>query len=113
MTDLRLRCACGKLGGSAVGVTPSSVCRVICYCDDCQALARFLGRSDILDAWGGADIVQLAPSKLRVTGELSALQCVRLSAKGMHRWYCGECKTPLGNTLTAGVPFVGLRSLVL
>lgn len=108
MVDVRLRCACGKLGGTALGVTPSAVCRVICYCHDCQAFARFLGRNDILDEWGGSDIVQLPPSKLRITGEMSALQCVRLSEKGMHRWYCGACKTPIGNTLGARVPFVGL-----
>lgn len=27
---------------------------------------------------------------------------------GMHRWYTDCCQTPIGNTLTAGWPFVGL-----
>jgi hypothetical protein len=26
----------------------------------------------------------------------------------MHRWYCAECRTPIGNAMSAGVPFVGL-----
>jgi hypothetical protein len=26
----------------------------------------------------------------------------------MHRWYCGECQTPAGNTLGPKVPFVGM-----
>jgi len=33
---------------------------------------------------------------------------MRLSDKGMHRWYCGECKTPVGNTVSSRIPFVGL-----
>jgi hypothetical protein len=26
----------------------------------------------------------------------------------MHRWYCTECKTPIGNTMGPSVPFVGM-----
>src|SRR5690606_723719 len=51
---------------------------------------------------------QMSPRKLHVEAEGGALRCVRLSDKGMHRWYCGECKTPLGNTMTAKMPFVGV-----
>lgn len=107
-TDIPLRCACGVIRGVAFDVTPGSGCRVVCYCDDCQAFARFLGRSDITDGWGGTDIFQMAPAKLRITSGAQSLNCVRLSDKGMHRWYCGQCMTPLGNTVSAGLPFVGL-----
>ena len=41
-------------------------------------------------------------------GGVEALACMRLSDKGMHRWYCRECKTPVGNTMGPKVPFVGL-----
>jgi hypothetical protein len=107
-TDIPLRCACGKLGGTAIAVSPGAGTRIVCYCDDCQAFARFLGRPDITDAWGGTDIFQTAPAGIRITSGLDALRCVRLSDKGMHRWYCGECKTPVGNTLGPRVPFVGV-----
>jgi hypothetical protein len=50
----------------------------------------------------------MAPSSVRITGNSDALRCVRLSDQGMYRWYCGECKTPVGNTMSACVPFVGL-----
>ena len=91
-----------------MAVAPGAGCRIVCYCDDCQAYARFLGRPGITDEWGGTDIFQMAPSRLRLTGDTDALRCVRLSDKGMHRWYCGECKTPVGNTMSPRVPFVGL-----
>ena len=107
-TDIPLRCSCGKLRGTALAVAPRAGCRVVCYCHDCQAYGRFLGRPGITDQWGGTDIFQMAPSKVRITSGAETLSCVRLSAKGMYRWYCGECKTPVGNTNGPRVPFVGL-----
>lgn len=107
-SDIPLRCACGKLRGVAFGVSPRSGCRVVCYCDDCQAFARFLGRPDITDPWGGTDIFQMAPAKVRITSGADSLGCIRLSNKGMHRWYCAQCMTPVGNTVSARLPFVGI-----
>jgi len=107
-TDVSLACECGKLRGTAFDVSPSAGTRVLCYCDDCQAFAHFLGRSGVLDERGGTDLFQMAPSKVRFTSGTETLGCVRLSEKGMHRWYCTECKTPLGNTAGAGLPFVGM-----
>jgi hypothetical protein len=107
-TDIPLRCACGKLRGTALAVSPGAGCRVVCYCADCQAYAHFLARPGITDAWGGTDIFQMAPSSVRITGGADALRCLRLSAKGMYRWYCGACKTPVGNSNSPRVPFVGL-----
>jgi hypothetical protein len=107
-TEIPLRCACGTLRGVALAVSPESGCRVVCYCDDCQAFARFLAQPNILDQWGGTDIFQMAPSRVRITEGEDALACVRLSEKGLHRWYCGQCKTPVGNTVSARIPFVGL-----
>jgi hypothetical protein len=106
--DVELECACGKLRGRALSVSPSVGTRVVCYCNDCQAFARFLGSPDILDERGGTDLFQMAPSRVQLTGSADTLGCVRLSKKGMYRWYCIECKTPLGNTLGPSVPFVGM-----
>ena len=108
MTDVPLRCACGRLRGIARGVTAADGTRVICYCDDCQAYARFLGRDDILDAWGGTDTFQTAPARVRLTEGTDELRCVRLSGRGMFRWYAGCCRTPIGNTVGPRVPFVGI-----
>lgn len=104
---LPLRCQCGKLRGTAHDLSASAGTRIICYCDDCQAFAHFLGRNDILDERGGTDIFQMSPSRVRLADD-STLCCMRLSQKGMFRWYCGECKSAVGNTMNGRVPFIGL-----
>lgn len=82
--------------------------RVVCYCDDCQAYAHHLGRADLLDPHGGSDIVQVAPASLRFVRGTDRITGLRLTPKGLHRWYATCCKTPLGNTLGPGIPFVGV-----
>lgn len=93
----QIQCACGALRGSLASTGISS--RLICYCTDCRAFARFLGRADTLDGRGGTEIVQVAQSRLTFSKGLEHLSAVRLSGKGMMRWYASCCKTPLGNTM--------------
>ena len=33
---------------------------------------------------------------------------MRLTPKGMIRWYTNCCKTPVGNTISASFPFIGI-----
>jgi hypothetical protein len=106
-TEMALRCRCGKVRGVA-HVGPATGNRVVCYCDDCQAFARFVGAQGVLDPAGGTDVFQMAPADLRVTEGLEELRCVRLSDKGMFRWYAGCCKTPIGNTVGPRFPFIGV-----
>jgi hypothetical protein len=82
----------------------------VCYCRDCQAFARFLGQeSETLDAQGGSDVVQTLPKNVTFTQGTDALACMRLTDKGMVRWYAGCCKTPIGNTLeNSKISFIGL-----
>jgi hypothetical protein len=82
----------------------------VCYCSDCQAFAHFLGRpSEILDAQGGTDVIQTRPANVTFTQGREALACMRLTEKGLLRWYTGCCNTPIGNTLSNfRVSFVGL-----
>jgi hypothetical protein len=83
--------------GVARDVAPSSGFRFVCYCKDCQAFARFLGRSDVLDSAGGTDIFQMPPARVELAEGTDALRCVSLS-KRVLRWYAGCCRTPIGNT---------------
>ena len=106
--DRPLRCACGALRGEALSVGPSMGTRMLCYCDDCQAFARFLGGPGILDHWGGTDVFQIAPARVRLS-EAGALSCMRLSAKGMFRFYCGQCRTPVGNCVGPRLPLISLH----
>jgi hypothetical protein len=94
--------------GVAVDVSPAWSSHVVCYCDDCQAYARFLGTPGIMDDHGGTDVFQVPPARVRITEGLDALESMRLSKKGLLRWYAGCCRTPVGNTVNARVPFIGV-----
>jgi len=61
LTDIPLRCACGELRGTALAASPTTGSRMICYCNDCQAFARFLGRPGVTDEHGGTDICSTGP----------------------------------------------------
>jgi uncharacterized protein DUF6151 len=101
--DLPLRCRCGRLCGIARAVSPAAGFRFVCYCEDCQAFARFLGRPDVLDAAGGTDIFQMAPRRVRLTAGTDVLRCLQFSATVL-RWYTQCCGTPIANT-AAGPAF--------
>jgi len=108
--DLPIGCSCGTLRGVLRGISPSRGNRVTCYCADCQSFAHFLGRAgEILDPRGGTDIFQTSPARVELTQGRERLACMRLTPKGLLRWYADCCKTPVGNTaITREIPFVGL-----
>jgi hypothetical protein len=103
-----LKCRCGSVEG-AVG-DPERANRAVCYCKDCQAFAHFVGRAgEILDSQGGTDIIQTTPSRVTIHRGHDKLACIRLTDKGMLRWYTTCCNTPIGNTLANyKLSFVGL-----
>ena len=108
-----LRCRCGYLRGIAEDVSPSTGLRFICYCRDCQAFARFLGRADVLDTAGGTDIFQMAPARVRLTAGVDALRSIARSRKVL-RWYADCCKTPIANTAAhARFPLVAIIHSVM
>lgn len=104
-----MQCACGSMAGEIEGRGLHN--HVVCYCTDCRAFARFLGRADsVLDDQGGTELVQLAQPRLRFTRGERHLSIIRLSEKGILRWYAGCCRTPIGNTLAS--PRVSVIGLV-
>jgi Family of unknown function (DUF6151) len=80
---VHLGCLCGQVRGAVTSAGPYSVNRVVCYCDDCQAFAHALGRPDILDAKGGSDSVQDAPTTLTICVGHRHVTAMRLSDKGL------------------------------
>jgi hypothetical protein len=103
-----LQCRCGTIKG--IVVDPRRANHGVCYCKDCQAFAHFLGRAeDVLDARGGSEVIQMLPRSVTFTQGIGALACMRLTPKGLLRWYATCCRTPIGNTLsTPKISFVGL-----
>jgi hypothetical protein len=103
-----IQCKCGAIRGQLEGTGTHN--RIICYCADCRVFARFLGNSpDVLDAQGGTEIFQVAQSRLRFFEGEDHLAAIRLSDKGMIRWYASCCGTPIGNTMVnPKTSFIGL-----
>ena len=114
-TDLAIACSCGALKAAVRGLSARGCNRAVCYCDDCQAFAHFLGRPDeIIDQYGGTEVLQLSSAYVEFAEGTEQLACMRLKAGGLLRWYADCCRTPIGNTLpTHQVPFVGLVHLCI
>jgi len=106
---ITLTCDCGKLQlAIAARPAPPQGNRVICHCNSCRAFAHVLGRSDILDAGDGSDILQIRCDRLSITRGAEHIAALRLSPKGLARWYAACCTTPLGNTgPSPAYPFFG------
>jgi hypothetical protein len=95
--DMQLRCECGTLHGQLD--TRRSAGRARCYCKDCQAYARHLGReASMLDGNGGTEIVACRPADLRFMAGSDRLVCMSLGEGGLLRWYADCCRTAIGNT---------------
>ncbi len=108
MASHPLRCRCGTLQGQVHD--PRNSNHALCYCRDCQAFAHFLGRAgEVLDERGGTEVIQVLPRNVVFTQGADSLACMRLTSKGLVRWYAACCKTPIGNTLhTPKMSFIGL-----
>jgi hypothetical protein len=109
VVDVPLKCSCGSVRGVAKNISPDTGNHIVCYCSDCQAFARNLdNETDILDEFGGTDIFQITPAQVDITEGNNQLRCMRLTEKGLYRWYTACCKTPVGNMMSAGMPFIGM-----
>lgn len=112
MSEVSLKCRCGEVEGAIVDLAPGRFNRLVCYCDDCQAFARWLSRDgapSITNERGGTDVFQVWPSHVRITRGRDKLRIVRLREGGLFRWYTECCSTPAGNMLPSpGSPFVGI-----
>lgn len=108
--DLTVRCQCGSFTGTVRHVSGANGNRAVCYCDDCQAFARYLGaEGTALDGQGGTDIFQMSPARLTVARGVDRLACMRVTPRGPLRWYADCCRSPIGNTApTRQLPIVGL-----
>lgn len=107
--NLPLSCRCGAIKGTIAQASPRSGNRVVCCCSDCQAFANHVSTTnDTLDAFGGTEIYQTALSRVSISAGSEHLNCVRLTPKGLYRWYASCCQTPVANTIGAGFPFIGI-----
>ena len=62
----------------------------------------------MLDKFGGTDIYQMPISQVEITKGVERMNCIKLKPKGLIRWYAGCCRTPIGNTISSNIPFIGV-----
>lgn len=112
MITHELSCSCGAFRASVRDVSPKSGCRVTCYCNDCQAAAAHLGAEEaILDEKGGTEIYQTLPAYCDIREGAGALRIMRLTPRGVLRWYTSCCNTPFCTTApTRVMPIVGIAA---
>jgi len=110
--EINYSCACGQTTAKVSRPSPKAGNRVRCYCKDCQAFVNWLvaqGGADILDENRGSELYQTLGCRLEITAGKENLAAMRLSPKGMIRWYTTCCHSPFGNTLGPALfTFVGL-----
>ncbi len=114
MRDLDLGCRCGTVRGVLHDIAPTAGTHLVCYCRDCQAYLRHLRREDLLDPAGGTDIFQTSTGRVAFEEGREHLACLRLSEKGLLRWYASCCNTPVANMpALAAIPFGGFVTACL
>lgn len=109
MTEVGFSCNCGEVQGVLHDVAPENCCHLICYCKDCRAFARHLRQVASLEPGGGSPLVQVSPSRITISDGHVHIACLKLSQKGLIRWYAACCNTPLANTVaTSRIPLAGM-----
>ncbi|HTQ36336.1 MAG TPA: DUF6151 family protein [Steroidobacteraceae bacterium] len=95
--NLSIRCECGAVTGmvEARGLAVHGTC----YCRDCQAFARFLGRPGrMLDDAGGTEVIGTLPARIHFTSGEDRLACITLTSRGPYRWYAECCRMAICNS---------------
>jgi hypothetical protein len=103
----QIRCTCGSFQARLTAWPQATPGRLKCYCDDCQMYLMHLGRTDLLDAAGGTEVIPTYPVTLELVSGVEHLTCTRLSAQGMFRFSTTCCNSPVANT-APGRPWVGV-----
>lgn len=95
---MEIQCECGKFRAELTRFPKNTPGRLKCYCDDCQAYLKYLKRSDLLDENAGTEVIPAFPADIKLIQGKDLVKCVRLSPKGMFRFYTACCNTPIANT---------------
>jgi len=110
--DITLSCRCGKLKARLSDVGPQTGTHILCHCADCRATYNHLGVTDYGDE--SIDLFQTSPDKLTILQGGENLALMRLSKRGLLRWYAKCCNTPMFNTLASPkLPFVAVHAATM
>jgi len=104
---MQIACDCGQFKAELMAFPKNSPGRLMCYCDDCQQYLHKLERTDLLDDYGGTEVIPVYPADIKFLQGAEKLQCNRLAKRGNNRWSTTCCNSPIANT-PAGIPWAGL-----
>ena len=103
---MNIVCDCGAFRASLLSFPRNTPGRLVCYCRDCQTDLGRIGRSDILDKFGGTEVIPAYPGEVKIISGIDRLKCRRLTSAGLDRWVASCCNSPIVNT-KAGFPWAG------
>jgi len=107
--NVNLKCECGKFQAIIKNPKKSNSNRAVCLCVDCQSFAHYLEKPEkILDSNGGTEIFATYPSQIEFVKGVENLKSMKLSPKGLLRWYVDCCRTPIANTPGVKMPFTAI-----
>ena len=102
-----IQCDCGKFQAKLNHFPENTPGRIACYCNDCKNYLEKLERKELLDAYGGTEIVPVYPNEFEILQGEDLLICNRLSPNGLNRWSTSCCNSPIGNNMPK-FPWIGL-----
>ena len=102
-------CDCGGVSGHLDVRPPHGATHLVCHCDDCLTAAVAMGQP--YPGSAGVAVVQTTPDRVHIDKGADRLGILRLSPRGLYRWYATCCGVPLFNTPPKrGVPYVALHA---
>ncbi|MBR9912194.1 MAG: hypothetical protein GYB33_17775 [Gammaproteobacteria bacterium] len=104
---MNITCDCGAFVARLKSFPKHTPGRLVCYCDDCQAYVKKIKCSDVLDDYGGTEVIPAYPKEVEIVQGLDQLKCYRLSEHGTYRWATSCCNSPILNT-RPGFPWAGI-----
>ena len=104
---MNISCDCGTFKANLTSFPKNTPGRLVCYCKDCQEFLEKIGRKDILDSYGGTEVIPAYPKEVKILEGQDSLKCYRLTPQGLYRWATSCCNSPILNT-RPGFPWAGI-----
>jgi len=95
---MNISCDCGKFKASLTAFPKNSPGRLVCYCLACRTYLEKINRKDLLDEYGGTEIIPAYPNEIEITRGKDLLKCNCLKKTGTYRWTTTCCNSPIANT---------------
>ena len=95
---MNISCDCGSFKARLKSFPKNTPGRLVCYCRDCQSFLHRIKRADVLNAFGGTEVIPAYPKEMELLSGAGNLKCYRLTPQGMYRWTAGCCNSPIANT---------------